>query len=120
VLHRPNRSNITFPALETPESTTPFITLGFRINGLWLLRAQELPCVPGAAPRLLGTMALSTGLDREQWHLEPGLVARQAHMWVSSEAAAAGLQIVDYQRLPQHPQDILHSTSCAQYVVAHA
>ena len=113
---------INFPRPETPTDRAAIQTYGFRVNGLWVVRAELPPRVPYAERKLLGQITLGLSLHRpEHQYLEPGMVNRDAHMWVCREAEAAGLQVVGYRAFPSRQESIAPPLSAtANYVIAQA
>jgi hypothetical protein len=111
---------IAFPEPETPAEPLTFHSFGFRVNGLWLVRAQLPPCLPGGERRILGGLVLDIDFGADYRSLEPPIVNRHAHMWVYTQAEAAGLEVVGYQNLNSQAGNGFHSTAFAEFVVAQA
>jgi hypothetical protein len=86
------------------------------VNGEWLLQVQQ-PAHFQNAPTVLGRTALGLDLGVEYRHQEPGIVTRQAHMWVGSQATMARLEIASFQDLNPTMQNGYNSVAVAQFVL---
>jgi hypothetical protein len=95
---------INFDEAPVNEGTLLLETFGFRVNGMWLVRAQ----VPAAnrlrRPLQIGSILITDALQPPQYaEVEQHLVGERAREWVETRAALAGLVVTGYSGTPKQP-----------------
>lgn len=108
---------IHFPEAAAAGDPLSIHTFGMRINGYWLIRAQQTPRPLERECHRIGSLLLDVNFGDEYRWLEPRTVSRLAHLWVCAQARAADLHVAQYGNLTGELADGSHATALAQYTI---